>query len=161
MAADSSWGEVRWHEPQSNPPPHDYIMTTRTMLAGNRSLTTEAREEQHARLTEPYVRIDHAVRTPQADSYTRGPVDKLNDDRLLLESRYLPGHTQDTLYGEQKRANTIPLGDVDGVRAGLISGQIDQSRRTSELRPFSDARVSSGKLFGPLSLKTERYPQMS
>jgi hypothetical protein len=142
-------------------------MATRTLLAGNRTLTTEAceeqrtGEEQHARLMEPYLRIDHAVRAPQSSLYTRGPVNKLDDARLLPESRYPLGYTQNTVYGEQKRATTTPLGNVDAARTGPTSGQIDQSRRTSELQPISDARVSSGKLFGSLSLKTEWSPQMS
>lgn len=142
-------------------------MATRTMLAGNRTLTTEApgeqrtRDEQHARLMEPYPRIDHAVRVPQSNLYNRGPINKLDNARSLPESRYLPGYTQDTFYGEQKRANTPPLGNVDAARTGLTSGQIDRSRRTSELQPVSDARVSSGKLFSSLLLKTERSPKMS
>jgi len=126
-------------------------MATRTLLAGNRTLTTEGREEQHARLMEPYRRIDHSVHPPQPNMYTRGPVNRLDDARLLPESRYPPDYTQKTLYGQQNAVLPSHLGGFDGARTGSVSGQIDQSRRTSELQSISDARMSSGELFKPVS----------
>ena len=147
MAADSSWGEVRWREPQEIPSSNDSIMATRTLLAGNRTFTTEGGEEQHARLMEPYRRIEHGVHAPQSNLYTRAPVDRLDDTRLLPESRYPLDYTQNTSYGQQKTAMISCLGGVNENRTGPITGQIDQSRRTSELQPTSDARPSAGELF--------------
>ncbi|GAB7326316.1 hypothetical protein MBLNU13_g10288t2 [Cladosporium sp. NU13] len=117
-------------------------MATRTLLAGDRSLTTEGRGEQHARLIEPYRRIEHGVYAQQANPYTRGPVNRLDDTRLLPESRYPLDYAQNTPYGQQKTAMTSGFGSTDDTRAGPMSGQIDQSRRTSELQPISDARIS-------------------
>ena len=145
MAADSSWGEVRWREPQEIPSSNDSIMATRTLLAGNRTSTTDGREEHHARLMEPYRRIEHGVHVPQPNLYTRVPVNRLDDTRLLPESRYPLDYTQNTSYGQQKVAMTSRLGGVDETRTGSTSGQIDQSRRTSELQPILDARASGGE----------------
>jgi hypothetical protein len=55
-------------------------------------------------------------------------------------------YTQNTFYGQQKTAMTSRLGGVDEIRTGPVSGQIDQSRRTSELQPIFDARPSGGEL---------------
>ena len=158
MAADSSWGEVRWHEPQSNPPSHDSIMATRTLLAGTRTVTAEAREERHTRLMEPYLRIDHSVHAPQPNTYIRGPVNRLDDTRSFPESRYPSDHTQKALYGQQNALLTSHIGGVDGARTGSMSGQIDQSRRTSELQPISDARISSGELLELLFSDSRKFP---
>jgi len=148
MAADSSWGEVRWREPQDIPSSNDSTMATRTLLAGNRTFTAaEGREEQHARLMEPYRRIEQGVHAPQTDLYTRAPVNRLDDTRLHPESRYPLDYTQNTSYGQQKTVMTSRLGGVDEIRTGPMSGQIDQSRRTSELQPNSDARIPGGELF--------------
>lgn len=147
MAADSSWGEVRWREPQEIPSSNDSIMATRTLLAGNKTFTTEGREEQHARLMEPHLRIEHGVHAPQSNLYTRAPVNRLDDTRLHSESRYPLNYTQDTSYGQQKTAMTSRPGGVDEIRTGPIFGQIDQSRRTSELQPISDAPISGSDLF--------------
>lgn len=145
MAADSPWGEVRWREPQENPSSNDSIMATRTLLAGNRTFTTEGRAEQPARLKEPYRQTEHGVHAPQANIYTRGPVNRLDETRLLPESRYPLDYTQNTAYGQQKTAMTSRLGGVDETRTGSVSGQVDQSRRTSELLPITDARISGGE----------------
>lgn len=122
-------------------------MATRTLLAGNRTLTTDGREEQHARLMEPYRRIDDSVHASQSNIYTGGPANRLDDTRLRAESRYPSDHTQKTLYAHQNAVLPAHLGGVDYARTGSISGQIDQSRRTSELQSISDARMSSGELF--------------
>lgn len=153
MNTDSTWGEVRWREPQSSRSPIDPAMATRTLLAGNRTLTMEGREEQHARLTEPYRRIDHGYHAPQANLHFKGPANKLENIRSLPDSRYLPDYMHNSLYGQQSSAITSPLGSVDDARTGSISSQVDQSRRTSELQPTSDARISSGecvKLLPPM-----------
>ena len=144
MAAEPSWGEVRWREPQENPSSNDSTMATRTLLAGNRSPTTEGRREQHSRGMEPYRQIEHGVYAQQANPYTRGPVNRLDDASLLPESRYPLDYTQNTSYGPQKMAMTSCL---DETRTGSVSSQIHQSRRTSELQPISDARIPSGELF--------------
>ena len=145
MAADSPWGEVRWREPQENPSSNDSIMATRTLLAGNRTFTTEGRGEQHARLMEPSRRKEHGVHAPQANLYTRGPVNRLDETTLLPESRYPLDYTQNTSYGQQRTAMASRLGGVDETRTGSASGQLDQSRRTSELQPVTDARISGGE----------------
>jgi hypothetical protein len=147
MAADSSWGEVRWHEPQSNQPPHDSTMATRTLLAENRTLATDGREEQHARVMEPYHRIDHGLHMPQANTYNRGPANRLDDTRSFSESNYISGYSQKQLHGQPNTTITYPLGSVDGARTLSISDQIDRSRRTSELQSNSNARASNGRLF--------------
>lgn len=144
MNADSSWGEVRWREPQSGPPAHDPIMATRTLLAGNRPFTMDGHEERRARLMEPYRRIDHGFHVPQANLHIRDPTNNSGNTRLLSEPRYLSDYTPNTLYGQQTSAITSPLGSVDEARTGSISDHIDQSRRTSELQPTSDARTSNG-----------------
>lgn len=147
MAADSSWGEVRWHEPRSNPPSHDPVMATRTLLAGDRTLTPESREEQHARLMEPYRRIDHGLHMTQANTYNRGPANRMDDTRLLPESRYSSNYSQKPFYGQLNTTITYPLGSVDEARTGSISDQINRTRRTSELQSNSNARAANGKLF--------------
>ena len=147
MAADSSWGEVRWREPQEISSSNDSIMATRTLLAGNKTFTTEGREEQLARLMEPHLRIEHGVHAPQSNLYTRAPVNRLDDTRSHQESRYPLDYTQNTSYGQQKTAMTSRPGGVDEIRTGPIFGHIDQSRRTSELQQMSDAPVSGSELF--------------
>ena len=145
MAADSPWGEVRWREPQENPSSNDSIMATRTLLAGNRTFTTEGRGEQHVRLMEPSRRTEHGVHAPQANLYTRDPVNRPDETILLPESRYPLDYTQNSSYGQQRTAMASRLGGVDETRTGSASGQLDQSRRTSELQPVTDARISGGE----------------
>lgn len=130
-------------------------MATRTLLAGNRTLATDDHEEQHARLMEPYRRIDHSVHAPQPNIYTGGPANRLDDTTLRAESRYPSDHTQKTLYAHQNAVLPAHFGGVDYSRTGSISGQIDQSRRTSELQSISDARMSSGESFNIFQLKAE------
>jgi hypothetical protein len=149
MNADSSWGEVRWREPQSDPSANDPTVATRTLLAGTRTLNTEGHDEHHTRLVEPHRRIDHGIYAPQANLYMKSTANKPENIRLLPESRYLPDYLQNTPYGQQNSAITSPLGSVDGARTGSMSSQMDQSRRTSELQPTSDARISSGECFEP------------
>lgn len=120
-------------------------MATRTLLAGNRTLTTESREEHHARLMEPHRRIDQGVQMPQANLYIGGPADKLDDAGLRPELRHLPDHAQNTLYGKQNTNLAYPLGNVNGARTGSIPDQMDQSRRTSELQPISGTRIIGGE----------------
>jgi len=122
-------------------------MATRTLLAGSRPLTTEGRNEHHARLVEPYRRIDAGFYVPQANLLIKGPANKQENIKLLPESRYLPDYMQNTLHGRQNSETTSPLGSVDGARTGSMSSQIDQSRRTSELQPTSDARIFNGEWF--------------
>jgi hypothetical protein len=147
MNADSTWGEVRWREPQSDPSANDPTMATRTLLAGTRPLTTEGYNEQRARFMESHRRIDHGFHVPQANLHIKGPANKPENIKLLPESRYLPDYMQNTLHGRQNSATTSPLGSVDGARTGSMSSQIDQSRRTSEIQPTSDARIFNGEWF--------------
>jgi hypothetical protein len=144
MNADSSWGEVRWREPQSSPSTHDPTMATRTLLTGNHMPTTERREDQRVRLTGPYRRIDHEFHMPYANLHIPGPTDRLDKIRPLADSRHFQDLTSNPPYGQQNTSITSPLSNVDEPRTGSISDQADQSRRVSELQPLFDARNPNG-----------------
>jgi hypothetical protein len=136
-------------------------MATRTLLAENRTLATDGREEQHARVMEPYRRIDHGLHMPQANTHNRGPANRLDDTISFPESRYSFDYSQKPFHGQPNTTITYPLGSVDGARTLSISDQIDRSRRTSELQSNSNARASNGKLFILPSLTTGVPNQLS
>jgi hypothetical protein len=139
MSANSSWAEVRWREPHPTPSAHDPTMATRTLLAESRTSVSDDHEGQRARVLEPYRRIDHEIHSSIPSLHLRGPTAQSHDKRLLSESRYFPEHMASP-YGPQ-HASISTLGNFDGVRTGSMSVY---SRRTSELQPTSDARVSNG-----------------
>lgn len=144
MNANSSWGEVRWREPQSNPSSHDPTMATQTLLSRNRIPSTDGHEDQHARLLEPHRRIDQGIHMPHANLHIRGPTNIPDNNRLLSESRLFPDHMTNALYRPQNTSITSPPSHFDETRTGSMSDHVDHSRRTSELQPTSDARTSNG-----------------
>jgi hypothetical protein len=156
MNADSSWGEVRWREPQSSPSTHDPTMATQTLLTGNHLSTTARREDQRVRLTGPYRRIDHEFHMPHANLHIPGPTDTSNKIRPLADSRHFRDLTSNPPYGQQNTSITSPLGNVDETRTGSISDQADQSRRASELQPTFDARNPNGACWTILSQEQKR-----
>jgi hypothetical protein len=141
MNADSSWGEVRWREPQSSPSTNDPTMATRTLLTANHLPTTDRREDQRVRLTGPYRRIDHVFR---ANLHIPPPEKRSDKIPPLADLRHFPDHTSNPLYGQQNTSIASPPGNVDETRTGSISDQADQSRRVSELQPTFDARNPNG-----------------